>query len=528
MPLCTGGGTARHRMAAKPALTERLRTSRHRLVLRGVAWTTLSQLIQTLASFGTMLVLVRIIPPEEYGRAGAVVGFATLLSVVNCGAFIAQALQLGEAAEPDWSLHWSAGFYIQAALCLACELLSTLCWLDPVYRPIAPLGHLVGLGLMLDWPSQVSGIMLRRNLDFRRLQVLTGLTNVASLSVTLGVGVLGGGAYAIVLGSNVIRTFPFAIDLLVVRGWRPRRGWWRWPNWVAYAPALRFGLQQTGSGLLAGVLGALEAAVLPRTAGYAAIGFLGRAKGLFGNTIGRVEAILIETVYPLLPRYAANQAQYARHATLFAQVLLLTVVPGALYIGLEGRVLSRFLYGEKWIGADPLIWPAALTGLGLGMYGIAWSVLLAANRLRSCLVLDLSSALVSAPMIAVLLLGGGIAEYSWAVAGAEILAAAIALAVASPLLVPGGMRSALVPPALSSLLAVGAVIFIQILGVTTPGRWGLVVHTGVYGLTLGAALRGFFPGTVATVLSRLPGGERIQRWLRLSTAPAVSVARCKL
>ena len=43
------------------------------IILKGIVWTTGYRVFATLAQFGAMLVLVRIIPPEEYGRAGAVV-----------------------------------------------------------------------------------------------------------------------------------------------------------------------------------------------------------------------------------------------------------------------------------------------------------------------------------------------------------------------------------------------------------------------------------------------------------------------
>ena len=51
------------------------------IILKGIAWTTGYRVFATFAQFGAMLVLVRIIPPEEYGRAGAVVGVLTMLNV---------------------------------------------------------------------------------------------------------------------------------------------------------------------------------------------------------------------------------------------------------------------------------------------------------------------------------------------------------------------------------------------------------------------------------------------------------------
>ncbi len=113
------------------------------LKLKGIAWTTGYRVFATLAQFGTMLVLVRIIPPEECGRAGAVVGVLTMLNVLSCRAFISQALQLPEGEEPDWSMHWRAGFWLQATLFVMTNAIAGGLWFlaePPLYRDPLALG----------------------------------------------------------------------------------------------------------------------------------------------------------------------------------------------------------------------------------------------------------------------------------------------------------------------------------------------------------------------------------------------------
>src|SRR5215475_5513289 len=319
-------------------------SGRHLQVLRGIAWTSVYRVFEVLLGFGAMLLLVRVIAPDDYGRASAVVGLMTLLNAFGCSMFMSEALQLPDAG--------------------ACQAVAGVFWLYPPYYEVAPLIHLAGAGLMLDWPNWMGGIMLRRELNFRRLQLLNGVATFVSLAVTLSLGIAGAGAYALVLGGNVARALPFGTDLLIVRGWRPAPGWWRWPDWAAYRPALRFGFQQSGSALLHGLRSALEAAVLPGALGFTAIGLFGRAQALSATTVGRVGSILIETVYPLLPRFAANAESYPRQATLYLQIVALCAVPGAVYIGVEGAALSQLLYGERWVAANPLILPCALIGLG--------------------------------------------------------------------------------------------------------------------------------------------------------------------
>jgi O-antigen/teichoic acid export membrane protein len=500
-------------------------SGRGRLIARGITWNALFQFFEIAMSFGAMLVLVRIIPPVEYGRFGAVLGLLTLLNSFNVGAFMAQALQLPDGEEPDWSLHWTAGLYVQGALVLACNALAAVCWFMPSYQPIAPLLHVGALGFLLDWPARLRVVMLRRELAFGRMKALLAFSTALQLSVTILGGLLGAGAYAIVFGANVITPLPLAVDLLFVDGWRPRADWWRWPDWATYRPALVFGAQQGVSGLLGSARVALEGAVLPRAVGYTAIGLLNRAQALSGTTVGRIGAVLVETAYPLLPRYATDAASYARQAALFIQVLLLAALPGVVYIGLEGRALSRVLYGDRWIAADPLIWPAALGALGLAAFGGGASVLLAAGRLRANVLLNALAALLSVPMVAVAWIGGHVAMYAWALAASQLAAGGIALASASPLLPPGWAISVVGPPGVASLVGLGAVVGVARLGFVRPVLPELCVESAVFALVLALTLRGVFPGTLARVLSRAPGGDRVSSWLGLRVGHVASANR---
>jgi len=498
---------------------------RRRTVARGIAWNTAYQVFEVGASFGAMLILVRLIPPADYGRASVVVALLTLLNAWSSSVFVRHALQLPEGQQPDWSLHWSAGLYVQLGLMALCHALAALCWLAPQYRPIAPLMHIASLGFVLDWPAELRAKMLRREMDFPRLKVLLAFSTLLRLAVTMGVAWAGGGAYAIVLGGNVVPAVPFAVDLLLVHRWCPRAGWWRWPDWAAYRPSLHFGLQQAASALLSSARGALEVAVLPGAVGYAGMGLLNRATALFTGGVGRMGQVLNETVYPLLPRYAADPGVYARLATLFVQVLFLTVIPSTLYMGLEGRLLSRLLYGERWIAADPLMWPAALSTLGLATFGIGSTVLLAGSRLRLCFLLEVAVAALSLPILGVAWIGRGLVAYAWAHGAAQIVLGSLALVAAAPLLAPGWVRSGLFPSALTSLCAMGAVLAVDSLGVSWPLAPRLCLDTALYGLTYGLMLRACFPGVLRVVLSRVPGGGRVGGWLRLPGAGSVPPTR---
>jgi O-antigen/teichoic acid export membrane protein len=478
-------------------------------------WNTLYQIFHVLLSFGAMLVLVRIIPVAEYGRAGVVLGWLLLLNTVNCGVFMAYALQEPESTEPDWSLHWTVGFYVQMTLSATCHLVAGVCWFIPTYQSLAPLMHIAALGLLLEWPSQLAMVMLQRDLAFQRLRLVLTYSAVLKVVTTVGLGLVGYGAVALVWGAHVVAALPPTIDLLLVRCWRPRPGWWRSVPWSAYRHAWHFGLHQIGSGFLYAARSGLEATVLPGLFGFTALGLLGRAQSLFGITIGRVGSIIIETVYPLLPRSAADLQQYRRQAATFVQATLLVTIPGALFLGIEGAAVSRLLYGETWHAIDPLLWPGALFGLGTVVFMLGTSVLEAAGRIRTSLWLSGVSAGIGIPVTAVAWLHGDLGTYAWAVAIGQLLSSSIALFAASAFFVPGWIRSVLVPPLLSSALAMGVTLLVARLGTEVPLVARLLFTTSVYiGVTI-VVLRLVFPTALLAIVNRLPVSILDKGWGKL-------------
>jgi O-antigen/teichoic acid export membrane protein len=491
-------------------------TPRRTLLLRGITWSAAFQVLEVILSFGAMLVLVRIIPVGDYGRAAAVVGILGFLNLFNVHLFFEHAIQLPDDREPDWNLHWTYGFYLQTSLAMVCHAVAGLCWFSAAYRPIAPLLHIAACGLLLDWPSQFGAVMLRRALDLRRLRVVAAVGIVLRLLTTLALAVAGKGAYAIVIGNNFVTAIPFGVDLLLIRGWRPAPGWWRPPVWQRYAAERRFGVQRAGSNLVGGFRSALEAAVLPAPLGFAALGLLSRAQAFYGTSIGRLGSILNDAAYPFLPRVAHQRERFASYATTYLQVLLLISIPGALFVGQQGPVLSRVLYGTKWVAMDPLIWPGALIGLSLAVFSTASSVVMAAGRLRACLVLDAVFAVTGALALIVAYITRATLPYSWALAAGELGAAAIGIWWASRLLDRRWFRRAVVPPVAAALagLAVAQVSAPPVIGERPALE--LLTMTALYFSTCFVVLRFCFKTALNHLLDVVPAGDRLRGLVRLS------------
>ena len=501
-----------------PAAGRPTPSSARRLALRrGVAWNSFAEVAQFVTSFGGMVVLARLMPPAEYGKAAAVTGVLVLVSAFNAAGMLAHTTQLPEGEHPDWSRHWHAGVRLQALQFLTVNLVALACWWLPAYRAIAPLLHVGSIGCLLSLPHLMAFHMLLRDFDFARLRLGVVAGTVLNTFVTVGLGLSGRGAIAIVIGSQVAALLPLSLMLVAGLRWRPDR--WLSPlDWRAHRAPVRFWGQSVATGLIVAARGALEAAFLPRVFGFASLGLLGRAQALYTNTSGRVTNVLHNTIAPVLPRSTNDPVTYARQATLFVLVVLLVGVAGAGLVGIEGPELSRVLYGERWRAADPLIWPAALAGLGMAILHAAGLILQAVGRLRAVVALSVFQGLITAPLILLTLVGISLTEYAWLVAIAELIAAALALRLAARHLMAGWVETALMPPFVALALAGAVTVVARRAMAGESPAWVLVTTLPLYALVAVLVLRLRYPDALVAVLGRLRPGLWLLRAMKLPIA----------
>jgi O-antigen/teichoic acid export membrane protein len=380
---------------------------------------------------------------------------------------------------------------------------------------MAGLLVVASIGLLIDVPNQLGLTSLRRDLDYRALRLTQAACTLVTVVSSITLAVLGAGAYALVIGSNVLHGIPLGLHFLFVRKWKPPARWWRWPEWRNYERPLRFGAQVSGSAVLTAIRGMLEATVLPATVGYEALGLLNRAQVLFSTTVSRVTSVVLETVYPLLPRSAGDPEQFSRHATLFVQTMLLIAIPGAIFIGAEGPQLSRLLYGAKWIAADPLILPGTLFAWAVSTVLVFATVLQARNRLRLAFLSSVVAAALCLPAILAVTVKANITMYAWISAAGQVTAAIVALQLAAGTLEKNWFRRAVLPPLVSSTAGL-AVLFMSRRW-TEASRPTVQIAIGaiVFSTVLLLMMRFLFRDHLREVVSRLPASGALVALLRL-------------
>ena len=476
----------------------RVTQERSRLA-RGLVSGLLHEAFGAVLSFAAMILLVRLLTPQEYGQAAAAVAVLAFLGAFRGAMFVEHAMQHTKDVEPAWDTYFVIGGLVQGVLCLATLALSAaFVWFDAL-ASLAPLLQVAAIGFVLDWPAQIATVKLRRELRFDYLKLLFALSLLVRLSSSVLLAWLGLGAMALVISGNVLTAVPFAGSLFLIDKWRPRQSWRTALATQDLADVLRFGAQQIGASLLQSLRTAAEALILTKMFGAATFGLLNRASALYQTTIGRLGLVFMDTAYPLLPLERGDRDRYAHRATRFIEGAVVLSIPGAAIVALEGAGLSRLFYGTKWSEADPFLAPAAIAVAATALTSAAAYVLMGAARVTAAVAIESIVAVSGLLALVVVAADASPAFYLWTLAALEVVFASVSFTYVVPHLEADWHRRALWPAVAASAAGCAGVVMFRW---TVPGEgtFALLAALFIYGTLVAATLALTAPSLVLEVI----------------------------
>lgn len=463
-------------------------------------------LLRDVMQFAAMLLLVRLLSPEDYGSAALAQTIVGFIAVFSFGTLIQHALQVRNPDDIAWQDHFTAAVVINLTLVGVTLVVAWGLSQFPAYEKAAlPL-----IGLSSVFIIEIGGSLRHRMLearhDWKRFRILAALGSALALAVGVGIALSGGGLWALVV-QPALFPLPAAIDLLFVEKWRPN---WSW-SWVRYKETATFGLNRMGAAAVLKGRQTFEQGLLSGAYDFAALGMFTRAQGLGTLIAGRVGNQATTALYPVLTRAEQGSPRFRKMAGVLLRGVCWTTVPSAMFLGLYAKGVVNIIYGSQWDTVSALL-PYATTVVALGGISSATSnLLLANNQASGSLVLEVLNSAVTL-VAAFVLIPIGIMSYLLALVAAAIIVLAAALYL---LRMADGVDTvsiyfAFAPPLLVSVCAGMASKCIS--GAETP--IDLTIAFAIFSVTYLFLLRLLCPLSMNELLQVLPGGERAIKLLR--------------
>ena len=321
------------------------------LTKRSLLWAAADTGGTTAITFVTMILMARMMTPEQYGIGALVIGTVQLLNLFVGGFFHDALIQNPDTDDETFETAISLVLVIALGVCASGGLGAVIAahymlwpaatsWLFVVASFVLPFSGVVGIGFA----------RMRRDLIFRDVAQASLVGRLFGCVAGLVLAILGFGAWSLVA--------QFASDIIVQTAWLFGRGGW-WPR-----PRRRFGILWPVC-RFALPYAVMHSLVAVRIQGFLMMvaGFLSLSAAGYVNVAFRLTntpQILLVTAFtnlglPLLARDQASAPALERSFLLVSQMVLSVTIPAFVGLALAAKDLVPILLGAEWISVIPLV-----------------------------------------------------------------------------------------------------------------------------------------------------------------------------
>jgi O-antigen/teichoic acid export membrane protein len=338
-------------------------------------WSTIDIVARQGVLFAVSIILARLLMPADFGIIALLTFFSSLSIVFVQGGLSTALIQRQETSrEEESSVFW---WNLLASLLFAALLVA----IGPAvsrfygYPVLAPLMLLAAAQVVLSALGAVQTALLTRSLRFADLTKAGLASTIVAGAAGVGAALLGWGVWALAIQVATMA----AVNSLVlwwVSDWRPSfhfrlrtiRHLLAFGSWFSLSSALEV-LYNQGFALILGKLyGARELGIYNRAASTQLL-----PTGILAAIIGRL-------ALPLFSERAKDPGALRRGLKTALGFAMLVNLPMMTGVALLPDLIIHVLFGEKWLGAAPILAILAWSGLIVPMHVLNLQVILAEGR----------------------------------------------------------------------------------------------------------------------------------------------------
>ena len=333
--------------APKPAApdpgTSQGRKLDHSLV-HSLAWRAAGDWASQIFSWGSLLIIVRLLAPSDFGMVAMAVIFFPFLRQISEFGIPRIIVTFRDLSEEHLAQLNTAGALLGGfSFLLACAAAKPIAifFKTPALVPviIVTCAALIPLGL-----RTVSEGLLTRDMQFRSLSLYDALNAVVAAAVTLVMAAFHSGYWALVMGNLV------AITLRSFLVWRARPFRFAIPRLTSIKKELQFGWHVLVSLVALNSYQRLDNLTSGRVLGQTALGYYGMAWTLANVPLEKVTSLVTTVVPSYLAAVQKDTAALRRYVRTLTESVALATFPATIGLGLIARELIPLALGHKWIG----------------------------------------------------------------------------------------------------------------------------------------------------------------------------------
>jgi O-antigen/teichoic acid export membrane protein len=326
--------------------------------IRGGVWIVLGKGVDQVASFIRLLVLARLLAPDDFGLMGIAMLALSYLEVFSQTGFHAALVQRRGDIRPYldtvFTVQVVRGVVLMAVVLLAAP------WVAAFFKNSAAalVLQVVGLTLLLNGFINPATVFFQRDLSFRKQFYWNATSGVTGLIVAIVFACWYRNVWALVISSLATSLVRVGLSYIVSHH-RPRIVW----SWTKIKELSGYGRWVYASNVLVYIALNLDGAVVGRVLNTMTLGFYQVAYRLANMPATEVTHLLSTMTFPMYAEVRENREKLRQ--IFFGAISIATLVGLPLVIGLlvfaqPGVVL---VMSDQWLPMVPLLKVLSVYGL---------------------------------------------------------------------------------------------------------------------------------------------------------------------
>ena len=306
-----------------------------------------------------MMVLARILTPEQYGTVAIVTVFSSFFAILADMGVSTAIVQYKDLTKKDFD----ALFFFSAVLGVG--LAAVFCLLSlpisMVYADgeLVPLCCLTAVSILFNTLNMVPNGILLREKRFKTISVRLVVVSVVTGAAAVALALIGFGCYALVW--NVILTSLFVF----LWNWSATRVGFSNPHFgQAVKRIFRYSSFQAGFGMVNYFARNLDNLLVGAMMGSAMLGYYDKAYKVMQSPLNYLTGIFSSVMQPYLSEYQHDKKRLYESWLSICRILALVGMFVAAVIVTFPEEILLVMFGEQWLMAAPAL---GMLGLSVGV-----------------------------------------------------------------------------------------------------------------------------------------------------------------
>ena len=354
---------------------------------RGAGWLYAYRWIERLLDFAAVLVLARILSPDDFGLVAIAASFVTIIEGLAAFDVTKALIRIRDEARELYDSAWTLA--VARGVLSALVMLAIAPWLTD--ERIGAVMCALAASPLLTGLANPRFVAFERDLIYSKLAVQTLGARVASFCVTVAVAILTRSYWALVIGMLVGSLITLVLSYLL-RPYRPRFSFARFADifgfsgWLSLTTIVSTLSMQTDKLIVGRLLGVADAGLYFMTQRVGALPTR--------ELISPLERVL----FPSFSELAHDSVRLRRVVHESINVLGSLSLPAAFGFALVAADFVPLVLGRQWLTIVPLVW-VLVPYLGVrATLSLALPCVLALGRTRLLFWVSLVYALVHVPL----------------------------------------------------------------------------------------------------------------------------------